>query len=239
MAILAIIAFLPVDNVSQGRDTRETRGNRAARRGGLRPLLADKRSVTTAWPAEPGARAARLRRTGAAVALVAAATCAVAVTGRAQSSDGAAQAGVQRLTIPFLANATKPDDLDFEAAACDMAPGGQQMTCRFRQVFVTVASFDPTACVISTSGYERSFRLETPLRWVSIQAPDGDCGRVETTTLEDGGGTRWTMTIRQAATRNADRNECRAVAGSEEVFSWRGIKRRLPCATIQPGAIER
>jgi hypothetical protein len=151
----------------------------------------------------------------------------------------AAQPQERHVTIPYLANDSKPRDLDFAAAECDIDADGGRMTCRFRQVFVTLASHDPTACVITSNGYELSFDKAAATRWVSIGVPEGACGVVETTTLEDGGGTRWTMTIRRAATGDADRDECRARPVESEVYSWRDVKRALPCTTIQPGAIER
>jgi hypothetical protein len=145
----------------------------------------------------------------------------------------------RRLTIPYLANDSKPQDLDFAAAECDLAQDGQRMDCRFRQVFVTTASHDATACVITSNGYALPFDKVSATRWVSVGAPDGVCGVVETTTLDDGGGTRWTMTIRRAATGDIDRDECRARPVESEVYSWKNVRRPLPCRTIQPGAIER
>ena len=182
-------------------------------------------------------RLARITGVTAAIALAA------IVSGRL-SSSGVAQgqapdARSQRLTIPYLANATKPADLDFTAAECDVVSNGEQMVCRFRQVFLTIPSLDATTCVITTNGYERTFRLQTRARWVSESAPIGDCGVVETTTLVDGGGTRWTMTIRATATLRADQPECRAPSPEPEVYDWLGVKRKLPCTSIQPGAIER
>jgi hypothetical protein len=157
--------------------------------------------------------------------------------GLAQARGGAVPE--THLTIPYLANATSPNDLDFTAALCDLTPDGQRMACRFRQVFVTQASFDQTACVITTNGYERTFAREGAARWTASDPPDGPCGIVETATLEDGGGTHWTMTLTRRATRNADTAACRAEAGDAETYSWQNVKRTLPCTTIQPGAIER
>lgn len=168
----------------------------------------------------------------------------VATVGGGPSSAGvargqAAEARPQRLAIPYLANATKPADLDFTAAECDLVANGEEMDCRFRQVFLTTSGVDAMSCVITTNGYERIFRRQTGARWVSEGTPAGDCGVVETTTLEEGGGTRWTMTIRTAATLRADQPECRAATQAPEVYDWRGVKRKLPCTSIQPGAIER
>lgn len=156
------------------------------------------------------------------------------VTGQAVTSA----AGGASFTIPYLANATKPADLDFTAAECDAASNGEQMACRFRQVFLTPSLIDATACVITTNGYERTFRRETPTHWVSAEAPVGVCGLMETTTLEDGGATRWTMTLRTAATRGEDLPECRVALPTPEVYDWRSTKRPLPCTSVQPGAIE-
>jgi hypothetical protein len=176
------------------------------------------------------ARATRIVLASAAV-LVAAAASPVLV----QAGPGEPQ----RLVIPYLANATKPDDLDFAAAQCDITPGGEQMACRFRQVFLTIASVDPTTCVMTTNGYEQTFRRESATRWVSTGAPAGECGMVETTTLDDAGGIRWTMTVRRVATRNATQSSCLAVSAEPESYSWQRVKRKLPCTSIQPGAIER
>ena len=62
---------------------------------------------------------------------------------------------------------------------------------------------------------------------------------METATLDDGGGTRWTLTMRTQVTRRADEPECRTAAQKPEVYDWRNVKRQLPCTSIQPGAIER
>jgi len=158
-------------------------------------------------------------------------------TGASQSQS--TDAPLRRVIIPYLANATKRGDLDFTAAECDIVSNGEEMACRFRQVFLTPSSVDPTTCMITTNGYQRIFRREASGRWVSRGSPEGDCGLVETTTLEDGGGTRWTMTIRTAVARRTDEPKCRAVTPEPEVYDWLDLKRALPCATVQPGAIER
>jgi hypothetical protein len=141
------------------------------------------------------------------------------------------------LTIPFLANATRPSDIDFMAAQCDVH--GDRMECRFRQLFLTPSSLDASSCAITTNGFDWKFRRETPTRWVRRSAPDGDCGVVETTILEDGGGTRWTLRIETAATQHAERAACRAESQEPEIYDWRSVKRALPCTSVQPGAIER
>jgi hypothetical protein len=142
------------------------------------------------------------------------------------------------LAIPFLASASKPADLDFMAAECDVHANGERLACRVRQLFLTVSSIDATACVITTNGYEQTFTRAAAGRWASESAAEGECGIVTTTTLEDGGGTRWTMTMSTRATRHLDVPACRSSA-PPEVYDWRSVKRALPCSAIQPGAIER
>ncbi len=171
-----------------------------------------------------------------AAAVLAVAAC---VTLQALPTQPTAPPLPPHFAIPYLANDTTPEALDFAAAECDAVNGGERLECRFRQVFVTTASIDPSACVISSNGYDLSLRREAPARWSSTAAPAGDCGLVEVTTLEDSGTTRWTMTIGHRATKNIERADCRAAAAQSETYSWRSIRRRLACTTIQPGAIER
>jgi hypothetical protein len=164
---------------------------------------------------------------------------AVGVTVQAQAPRPAAPPLPPHFAIPYLANDTTPEALDFAAAECDAVNGGERLECRFRQVFVTTASIEPSACVISSNGYDLSLHRDAPARWSSTGEPVGDCGLVEVTTLEDGGTTRWTMTLGRRATKNVERADCRAAAAQTETYSWRNIRRKLPCTTIQPGAIER
>ncbi|MFN8064003.1 MAG: hypothetical protein U0P82_04340 [Vicinamibacterales bacterium] len=161
----------------------------------------------------------------------------VVLTVTAVSTGPAAQGGTH-LTIPYLANETTPTDLDYAAAECDIAPDDRSMSCRFRQLFITVTTLDPTLCAVTTNGYELRLDRESRTRWIGRGEPEGECGVVETTTLDDEGGTRWTMRIRTNATRNLDRALCREAA-AEQLYDWKAMRRRLPCSTIQPGAIER
>ena len=62
---------------------------------------------------------------------------------------------------------------------------------------------------------------------------------MDTTTLDDAGGIRWTMTVTRVATRNANQSSWLAVSAEPESYSWQKVKRKLPCTSIQPGAIER
>ena len=190
----------------------------------------------------PPAETHRARRSSATLVIAFALATGVGPqsTGQAQSPVGTAIAE-SHLTIPYLAS-TKPGDIEFAAAECDIVTAGDhagdEMNCRFRQVFVTVTSIDTTACAITSNGYEQRFRRDTPTRWVSMETPDADCGLIETTTLDDGGGTRWTLTISTSATKRSDRAECQ-VPTAPSVYSWQNVKRALPCTSIQPGSIER
>ena len=47
------------------------------------------------------------------------------------------------ITIPFLANATRPADLDFEGGECDIDQTGNTMECQFQQVFLTTSDLAP------------------------------------------------------------------------------------------------
>ncbi len=181
----------------------------------------------------------RLYSLFAAAALTVAVHMTVQMRAHAQAAQTPAPALPPHFAIPYLANDTTPDALDFAAAECDAVNGGERLECHVRQVFVTTAGVDTSACVISSNGYDLSLRRDGPARWSSTGDPVGNCGVVEVTTLEDGGTTRWTMTIGHRATKNLERPDCRATSSQAETYSWRNIRRKLPCTTIQPGAIER
>jgi hypothetical protein len=145
------------------------------------------------------------------------------------------------VTIPYLANASRPTDLDYAAAECDITPDGLTMTCRFRQLFLTPVSFDATSCAITSNGFERTFsRADTSARrWSSTDSPQGACGLVETHTLDDGGGTRWTLTITTRRTKTGGNLGCQPSPDDAVVYDWRSMKRLLPCSHVQPAMIER
>ncbi|MGE0449913.1 MAG: hypothetical protein AB7Q29_10070 [Vicinamibacterales bacterium] len=169
-----------------------------------------------------------------AVAWLAAAALAHGLSGGHVTAARQESAG--RLVIPFLANATKPSDLDFMGVDCDVTADGSEMTCRFRQVFLTTPAIDPASCVITTNSYDRVFRRDAARRWISRDAPVGACAVVETATLE-GEGRRWTLTFHRVA--SVDRPECRGIAFQPETYDTNGLRRRLPCAFVQPGELER
>ena len=98
------------------------------------------------------------------------------------------------IVIPLLANATKPDDLDFQGGECELDATRTSMECVFQQAFLTTSSVAPDTCVITTSRYQRTFRRQAtdgvsrtgsaPARWVSTEGPEGDCGMLDVATLQ-------------------------------------------------------
>ena len=140
------------------------------------------------------------------------------------------------ITIPALANATKPSDLDFMGAECDIDPRGHTMECQFQQVFLTVAAFDAQTCLVTTNRYARTFQNQTATRWVSTEGPDGVCGLLDVATLENEGAL-WTLEARKVVTKRDAAPACRNVDEKPEVLSWRDTRRPLPCRFVLPGSI--
>ena len=146
------------------------------------------------------------------------------------------QAQTSSITIPSLANASRPNDLDFTAGECEIGPGGKTMECVFQQVFLTLSPLDTTTCLVTTSRYARSFERESPTRWISREGPEGPCEIVDIATLDDGGATRWTMELRTLVTGTSA--QC-AKPEAPVVLSWENVSRSLPCTRVQPGAMSR
>jgi hypothetical protein len=153
---------------------------------------------------------------------------AIGANGHAQSAH---------VTIPFLANATKPNDLDFQGGECDIDRAGTTMTCRFQQVFLTTAAAAPDTCFVTTNRYDRVFRKQSDAQWISTEGLDGVCAVNDVVTLKDEGGVRWTMNRRKVATRKDAAPDCRAVDETPEVLSWQNVRRPLPCRFVQPGGL--
>jgi hypothetical protein len=150
------------------------------------------------------------------------------------------------VTIPFLANATRPADLSFEGGACDIDQTGNTMACEFQQVFFTTSDRAPQTCLVTTNRYARTFTKQPPpngkgpgggVRWVSSEAPAGPCGVSEITTLQDEGTVKWTMETRKLVTRKDADPACRAIDEGPDTLSWQNLRRALPCGFIQPGGI--
>jgi hypothetical protein len=143
------------------------------------------------------------------------------------------------ITIPFLANATRPADLDFEGGECDIDQSGNTMECQFQQVFLTTSDLAPDTCLVTTNRYERTFTKQSSRLWVSNEGPEGACGVVDVATLQDDGGVRWTMDTRKIVTKADASLLCRGLDEQPETLSWQNIRRALPCKFVQPGGISR
>lgn len=142
------------------------------------------------------------------------------------------------VVIPFLANASKPSALEFEGAECEANREGTTLRCEFQQVFLTTSPAAPDTCLVTTNRYPKTFQKDRGGRWVSRGAPSGACGAVDVVTLTDEGGVRWTMEMRTVATRKGIAS-CASVEEPPEILSWQGLRRPLPCAFVQPGALSR
>jgi hypothetical protein len=156
-----------------------------------------------------------------------------------QAQIAAGRPSPSHVVIPFLANATKPADLDFQGGECERDASGNRMDCVFQQVFLTTSDLAPDTCLITTNRYERTFRRDTATRWVSTEGPEGDCGLLDVATLQSDGGVKWTMETRKVATKRAASPACRASDAQAETLSWQNIRRPLPCRFVQPGGLSR
>jgi hypothetical protein len=147
------------------------------------------------------------------------------------------------LVIPLLANATKPNDLDFQGGECELNANRTTMECVFQQAFLTTSSVAPDTCLITTNRYERTFKradaapatATAATRWISTEGPAGDCGVLDIATLQYDGGIKWTMETKKVATKKDA--SCRALEESE-TMSWQNLRRPLPCRFVQPGGLQ-
>lgn len=111
------------------------------------------------------------------------------------------------------------------------------MECEFQQVFLTRSPIDADTCLVTTNRFERQFDRVDDTTWVSRAAATGPCAVVDVATLVDEGReVRWSLEFRSETT---DRREaaCRAPDPPAERFSWKAVRRPLPCRFIQPGAV--
>jgi hypothetical protein len=146
-----------------------------------------------------------------------------------------AQSRTAHVMIPNLA---KPSELDFEGADCDRTD--DMMTCRFQQVLLMPMKSAPDTCEIVTNRYESTFARQGPKRWVSNEGPDGICGVVAITTLEqDGndGSLLWTMNTQKIVTNKGANDLCKTLDERPETLTWRESRRPLPCKFVVPAAI--
>ncbi len=151
----------------------------------------------------------------------------------------AGPAAAQHRSVPFLVGAPQPGIVAYEGAECDTDGNGDTLRCAFQQVFLTTDNAPPDTCMVTTNAYDVVFARESATRWVSRTPPRDTCGIVDTVTLEDGGGVRWTMTLTTTATRKDAAPECRAVNDTQETMTWQDVRRRLPCTFVQPGGLRR
>src|SRR5438270_628208 len=91
------------------------------------------------------------------------------------------------ILIP-MANMSQPADVDFQGGTCDIDTTGDKMNCAFQQVILSPLQDDPTTCSITTNRYEQLFKKQDVRRWVSNVGPDGVCGVVVVTTLQQNYG---------------------------------------------------
>ncbi len=151
----------------------------------------------------------------------------------------ASSASPSHVVIPFLANATKSRDLDFEGGECELDAGGARMSCTFQQVFLTTSAVAPDTCLITTNRYQRDFRRDSANRWVSTEGPEGVCGLIDVATLHDEGSVRWTMETHKVVTRKDAAAACQTYDTQSETLSWQNTRRPLPCKFVQPGGLSR
>lgn len=151
----------------------------------------------------------------------------------AQSRDPAAA----RIVIASLANDSQAGDLDFQGGECRVAGSGRHMDCEFQQVFLTRSPIDADTCLVTTNRFERQFDKQDETTWVSRVPAAGPCGVVDVATLVDEGrAIRWSLEFRTEKTDRRD-GACRAPDPPAERFSWKAVRRPLPCRFIQPGAV--
>jgi hypothetical protein len=141
------------------------------------------------------------------------------------------------VVIPFLANAIKLTDLEFEGGECDVDASGTSMACAFQQVFLTTSQVAPDTCLVTTNRYERVFRRDSPTHWTSTEGPEGVCGLVDIATLQDDGTVKWTMELRKEVTKKDGGPACGTMKVEREVYSWQNLRRSLPCKFVQPGGL--
>jgi hypothetical protein len=164
--------------------------------------------------------------------ILAAVASVAATSGLAPGAQGQPSSHV---TIPFLANATKPAALEFEGAECDVA--ADRMTCAFQQLFLTTSPTVPDTCLVTTNRYDRVFRRDSATHWTSTEGPTGVCGVVDVVTLQDDGGVRWTMELKKEVTKKDASLACVTMNVQAETLSWQNIRRPLPCRFVQPGGL--
>jgi hypothetical protein len=151
-------------------------------------------------------------------------------------------AGPSHVILIPMANMSQPADVDFQGGACDIERTGETMRCAFQQVLLSPAPDDPTTCSITTNRYEQVFQKQDVRRWVSNVGPDGVCGVVVVTTLQQAEGGlpgiwQTSMNNQKIVTNKAASPLCNALTTTPEVLSWNYQRRALPCKFVKGGSL--
>lgn len=147
------------------------------------------------------------------------------------------------IVLSPMANMSRPGALDFQGGSCDIDGAGDRMTCAFQQVVLTPAQGDPTTCLIVTNRYSETFKKQDARRWVSNSGPEGICGVVTVTTLEqrDGGSpTYWNVTLntRKIVTNKNAAPSCAVQDDAPETLASTNARRELSCRSVSGSGIE-
>jgi hypothetical protein len=149
-----------------------------------------------------------------------------------------------RITVMPMANMSRPTDLDFQGGSCDITASGTAMTCAFQQVLITPAPEDPSTCRIVTNHFTQTFSKQGDRSWVNSEGPDGPCGTVTETTIEQDVRSlaafwRVTMNVRKRSTaRSPDGSRCGAADEPPETLTSTDVKRALRCTSIVAASLE-
>ena len=158
------------------------------------------------------------------------------------SGGAGAETQPTHIALMPMANMSKPADLDFQGGTCDLKADGSTMTCAFQQVFITPVPEDRTACRIVTNHYVQTFHRQADRQWVSREGPEGPCGVMTVTTLEQDARSlsaywRVTMTLHRMTTAKDAGTRC-ANSDPDETLASTDARRPLPCVSISAGSLE-
>jgi hypothetical protein len=149
-----------------------------------------------------------------------------------------------RITVMPMANLSRPADLDFQGGSCDINAAGTAMTCAFQQVLIAPSPEDPATCRIVTNHYTQTFSKQGDRGWVNSEGPNGSCGTVTETTIEQDARSlaafwRVTMSVRKRSTaRSADGSRCGGADEPPETLTSTDVKRPLRCTSIVAASLE-
>jgi hypothetical protein len=146
-------------------------------------------------------------------------------------------AQAQPMTHVLIQNLAKVSELDFEGGECDRT--SDMMVCKFLQVLLTQDQGSDT-CRIVTNRYDATFTKQTERRWVSNEGPDGACGVLGITTLEQDpqASGLWTMSLRKVVTNKAANDACQGIDERPEELTWKNSTRPLLCKFVAPALVQ-